>query len=82
VEDKSTEGDQDWPQHVGINVNIFLLFRILTNKKHKLKYNKKDHKTLFRLGTNPYMFRNQGAILREFIKKNYLKYNTYFRYPF
>ena len=69
MEDKSTEGGQDWPQHVGINVNIFLLVRILTNNKHKLKYNKTDHKTLFTLGTNSYMFRHQGAIRTEFIKK-------------
>jgi len=59
---------KDWPQHVGININIFLLFRILTNNMHKLKYNKTDHKTLFILG-NSYMFRHQDAIHVEFIKK-------------
>jgi len=43
-------------------------FRTLNNKVHKLKYNKTDHKTLFTLGTNSYVFRHQGAIFREFIK--------------
>jgi hypothetical protein len=41
-------------------------FRILTNKIHKIKYNKSDHKTRL-LGTNYYMFRHQGAILRVLI---------------
>ena len=36
---------------------------------HKLKYKKTDHKTLIILGNSSYMFRYQGAILREFTKK-------------
>ena len=44
----------------------FRTFHILTNKMHQLKYNKTDHKH-FILGSICYMFRHQGAILREFI---------------
>ena len=51
---------------------IFLRFHFLTNKMNKLKYNKTDHKTHFILGTKCYMFWQQDAILREFIRSWYL----------
>jgi hypothetical protein len=34
---------------------------------HGLKYNKTDHKIWFIPSANSYMFRHQGAIIREFI---------------
>jgi len=37
------------------------------NKMHQLKYNKTDHKIHFTLHVNPYVFRHQAAIFREFI---------------
>jgi len=52
----------------------FLTFHILkVNKMHQLKHNKTDHKTHFvsdvncLSDVNCYVFRHQGAIIREFI---------------
>jgi hypothetical protein len=44
----------------------FLTLHILTDKTHTLKYNNTDRKTHFVLGTDSYMFRQQGAILRKY----------------
>jgi len=38
-----------------------------TNKMRQLKYNRTDHKAHFISGVNFYMFRDQAAIIREFI---------------
>lgn len=41
-----------------------------------IKINKTDNKTHFMLGTNTYMFRHQGSILREFIKNKVMVSQT------
>ena len=44
-------------------------------QKHKLQYSKIDNETGFILGTNSYMFRHQGAALRECINPSKAELN-------
>jgi hypothetical protein len=48
-----------WVNFYVIRTVYFLTFHILTNKMHKLQYNKTDHKTLCILSINCYMFHHQ-----------------------
>jgi len=38
------------------------------NKMHQLNYSNIEYETGFMSGANAYMFRHQGAIIKEFIK--------------
>jgi hypothetical protein len=43
---------------------------------HQLHYNKIDQKTHFMSGASPYMFQQQGAIIRQFLSNRGLKSPT------
>jgi hypothetical protein len=58
---------QEFVHYVGQLLRLHSVsYRISTNKIHKIKYSKSDDKTRL-LGTDYYMFRHQGAILRLLI---------------
>jgi hypothetical protein len=50
------------------SLELLCLCRILTNKTHELKCSETCHRKHLIFSTNCYMFRQQGAILRELNK--------------
>jgi hypothetical protein len=55
-----------------IHIGNFLKIPCLNPKMNKSKYHNTYNKTHFILGTSCYMFRQQGAIVREFIRRRHL----------
>jgi hypothetical protein len=66
-------------QNVPNSINVGRYFLCNPSVKQQIaliKINKTDHETRFMLGTNPYMFRHQGAIFRKLLQTNDRKSNT------